>query len=119
MLFDTTGEFKIGVGKNEITDGANNVGLQGWADSSQRTSAHPYQRLYARAYIIEDEDGSVISMVCTDNWAATDRVKRKVLERVGEKMGLKDDNFMLMASHQHSAPGGYSDYKLYEHTPGG
>jgi hypothetical protein len=28
-----TSNFKIGVGKNEITDGAENIGLQGWADA--------------------------------------------------------------------------------------
>jgi neutral ceramidase len=57
--------------------------------------------------------------MCTDNWTATDRVKREVLERVGSVMGLDDENFMLMASHAHSASGGYSDYKLYDNQVGG
>ena len=126
QLGDTTnGDFLIGVGKNEITDGAINLGLQGWADSDQKTNTHPHERIYARAYLIQEEDadgGSLVAMVSTDNWAATDRIKRLVLERIGNEINgkrLDHDNFMLMASHQHSAPGGYSDYKLYEHTPGG
>lgn len=111
--------YSVGVGKSEITDGAKGIGLQGWADGNQKTNDSPYQRIYARAYFMEDEAGTLAAMVCTDNWAATDRVKREVLERVGALMELDNSNFMLMASHAHSAPGGYSDYKLYENQVGG
>jgi len=99
--------------------------MQGWADPDQKTKANPCQRVYARAFVIQERDthGELVAMVCTENWAATDRVKRMVLARFKRHklFGalLKDDNLMLMASHQHSAPGGYSDSVLYEPIPGG
>ena len=126
MVRDIPHDFMIGVGKEDITDGAKNIGLQGFSVSDQKTNGGPYQRIYARAFFIEErfDPSKRVAMVSTDNWAATDRVKRNVIRRLrndeeGEQMQLNQKNFMLMASHAHSAPGGYSDHELYETAVGG
>ena len=110
--------YLVGVGKSRITDGARKLNLQGFADPSQKVMG-VHDELYARAFAVFDKQatkGAVI--VVMDNWSGTDRVKREVLARLDNEH-LTEENFLLTATHSHAAPGGISDWKLYEHTPGG
>ena len=109
--------YEFGVAKSSITDGAHKPILQGFADSSQETTG-VHDEIYARAFVIKDDDAVTTVIVVMDNWSGTDKIKRQVIHRVG-RSDLTEQNFLLTATHSHAAPGGYSDWKLYEHTPGG
>ena len=114
--------YNIGAGIADITDTAVGLGMQGMADPFQKT-AGVASRLYARAFVIENRTSPKrrVAIVVADLWAGTAAVKAEVLRRLGAlpRNPYKEANVLISGTHTHSAPGGYSDHKLYEHTVGG
>ncbi|MEL6276964.1 MAG: neutral/alkaline non-lysosomal ceramidase N-terminal domain-containing protein, partial [Bacteroidota bacterium] len=113
--------YKIGTGIASVTDPATGQGMQGMADIRQKTSGVK-MKLYARAFIVEDvRTQKRVILMNADLWSMTKVVKREVIKRLQAKYGelYTHDNTWLSGTHNHSGPGGYSEYFLYNHSIGG
>lgn len=115
-------EYLVGVGKDDITDPAIGLGMQGMADKHQRTTGVE-SRLYAKAFIVVDpESWKRVAIASTDLWSCTQIVKLEVVRRLQRVFGpnlYQVDNLLVSGTHTHSGPGGYSHYYLYNHSLGG
>ena len=111
--------YDIGVGKHDITDPAIGLNMQGMVDPQQK-SYRVEQKLYSRAFIINDGVKRVV-LVSTDLWAGTSHVKAAVIDRLKNRYGSSYDldNVLISGTHNHSGMGGYLKYKLYENATGG
>jgi neutral ceramidase len=101
--------FWIGTAKTDITPEATGVAMMGWGDPSHRVQgiATP---LFARAIAISDlEKSKRVIMVSLDLCFITEYLRAEVLRR----SGLLPEELVLVATHTHSAPGGFSSYVLY------
>ena len=75
-----------------------------------------HQRLYARAFAIQDGHNQNFFMIHTDTCFVTMALKERVLKNLRlalPQLGLSHANLMIMASHTHSAPGGFSNHFYY------
>lgn len=135
----------IGVGRADVTDLRSGLGMAGFAYPRQRTSGEllldpdgdPIP-LYARAFYLRDAaadardaaEGSSprghVLIVVVDIWTCTMAIKAAVLDRLnaahpapGSGGSFTDANVLIAGTHTHSAPGGYSDYALYNYSIGG
>ncbi|MFO0728636.1 MAG: neutral/alkaline non-lysosomal ceramidase N-terminal domain-containing protein [Myxococcota bacterium] len=108
--------FEIGVGKADITSQIVGHRFFGYGEISQ-VGEGLEQRLYARAFIVRSGDRAWVYVIC-DLGMMSRRVRRLVEERVREKFGGRYplDCLCLAVTHTHSAPGGYSEYFLYNLT---
>ncbi|TYZ67856.1 hypothetical protein PybrP1_003287 [[Pythium] brassicae (nom. inval.)] len=107
---------RIGVGKADITGPAAEVVMMGYADSSQK-SAGILNRLYARAFVVEDTDTQArVVFVNSDLAAVFQLVHQEVLKQLGAKYNgvYTEQNVVLHATHTHAGPGGSSAYFLYD-----
>lgn len=107
--------FHVGTGIYDITGPAAEEGMMGYAMIEQKT-AGIYQRLWARAFVIESPcNGKRIVFVSADLGQIFQGIKQQVVLKLKEKYGdrYEEDNVLLTATHQHSGPGGYSTYALY------
>ncbi|MEI8080562.1 MAG: neutral/alkaline non-lysosomal ceramidase N-terminal domain-containing protein [Actinomycetes bacterium] len=111
--------YGVGVGIADITGEAGGVGMMGYALPQQRT-AGIQMRQWARAFIIANEQNQVV-FVNTDTGMIFISVKQEVLRRLRAKFGdrYSEANTILSATHNHSGPGGYSHYTLYNITTAG
>ena len=110
---DTT--FRVGTGIYDITGPPAQVGMMGYAMSNQLTTGI-YQRLWARAFVIESPcNGKRIVFVNTDLAMIFQGLKDGVMQQLTTMYGdrYQEDNVLLTAIHSHSGPGGYADYALY------
>uniref|UniRef100_K3WW14 Neutral ceramidase n=1 Tax=Globisporangium ultimum (strain ATCC 200006 / CBS 805.95 / DAOM BR144) TaxID=431595 RepID=K3WW14_GLOUD len=108
--------YRIGVGKGDITGPAAEVVMMGYADSSQK-SAGILNRLYARAFVVEDTGtGERVLFVNCDLQAVFQLVHQKVIESIMVTYGgvYTEQNVVLHATHTHAGPGGSSAYFLYD-----
>jgi neutral ceramidase len=116
-----TSNYRIGTGISDVTDDRKGLQMQGFADKNQKTTGVE-SRLFSRAFIVEDQRaGKRVIIVSADIWAGTSVVKQEVVKRLQEKFGTlyTSDNVLISGTHTHSAPGGYTGYKLYDLTGGG
>jgi neutral ceramidase len=107
--------FNVGTGIYDITGPAAEVGMMGYAMVRQKT-AGIYQRLWARAFVIESPcDHKRIVFVNADLGQLFQGIKQQVILKLKKELGdtYSDENVLLTATHQHSGPGGYSTYTLY------
>jgi neutral ceramidase len=111
------GGYQVGVGIGDITGEAAEVGMLGYADPTQ-TTAGLASRLWARAFVVADGSGNHVAFVSTEIDFVTQAVQVEVLKRLRAKHGstYTDQNVVLTATHTHSAPGGYSEYMLWNLT---
>ncbi|OGT47290.1 MAG: hypothetical protein A3E83_00725 [Gammaproteobacteria bacterium RIFCSPHIGHO2_12_FULL_41_20] len=110
--------FNVGAGIYDITGPAAEEGMMGYAMLQQQT-AGIYQRLWARAFIIESPcNNKKIVFVNTDLGQVFQAVKQQVVKKLQAKYGdtYNDSNILITATHEHSGPGGYSTYTLYNLT---
>lgn len=109
-------QFEVGVGIHDVTGPAAEVGMMGYANVDQQTSGI-HHRLWARAFVIED-NGKRVVFVNVDVGMIMQAVKMKVVERLQKTYGdlYTNENVMLVATHTHSGPGGFSHYALYNIT---
>uniref|UniRef100_K3WIZ4 Neutral ceramidase n=1 Tax=Globisporangium ultimum (strain ATCC 200006 / CBS 805.95 / DAOM BR144) TaxID=431595 RepID=K3WIZ4_GLOUD len=107
---------RIGVGKGDITGPAAEVVMMGFADSNEK-SAGILNRLYARAFIIEDTTTSqrVVFVNC-DLQAVFQLVHQEVIKQLKTKYNgvYTEQNVVLHATHTHAGPGGTAGYFLYD-----
>lgn len=115
-------EYKIGTGIYDITGPAYDGGMMGFAEEGQKTRGI-HLRQYARAFVIfHKQSQKRVAIVVTDLWSGTIAVKREVVRQLEATAGLNtytSDNVLITATHTHAAPGGYSEYELYNLTIGG
>lgn len=113
--------YSIGVGIADVTGEAGSVGMMGYALPYQRTQGI-HLRQWARAFVIADDTtGRRVVLVNTDTGMIFQSVHQEVVRRLQEKYGQRysRENVMLSATHNHSGPGGYSHYTLYNVSTAG
>lgn len=131
-------DFLLGAGKADVTDRRPDLPMAGFAYSQQisrgtvQRDAHQREvPLYARAFYIGEHRLSSarreLLIVVADIWTCTIAVKSAVVTALNRRFpsaaGLPprwdEANVMVAGTHTHAAPGGYSDYALYNLTMGG
>ena len=116
--------YRVGAAKVDITPREPGLGMAGFAYKYQATGtpAVVHSPLSARAFVIAENvasSGSVVGLVVADIWTCTIRLKAEVLSRLNgpdekhPRSPFTDANLVIAGTHTHSAPGGYSDYALY------
>ncbi|MFI7540399.1 neutral/alkaline ceramidase [Actinoplanes sp. NPDC049599] len=109
--------YQVGAGIGDITAAPAEVGMLGYADPAQ-TTAGLASRLRARAFVIADGAGQRVAFVTAEIDFVTQAVQVEVLKRLRARYGTTytDQNVVLTATHTHSAPGGFTEYTLYNLT---
>ncbi|ETI54162.1 hypothetical protein L917_02761 [Phytophthora nicotianae] len=121
FLMDRLTAYNIGIGKTDITGPAAEIVMMGFADVNE-TTAGVLNRLYARAFVIEDPDAnSRIVFVNCDVMSVMQLVHQEVLLQLADKYEgvYTDQNVILHATHTHAGPGGTAGYNLYDITISG
>lgn len=111
-------EFNVGAGIYDITGPVAEQRMMGYAMLDQQSTGM-YSRLWARAFVIESPcNNKRIVFVNADLGQLFQAVKEEVVRKLQEKYGAlyTDKNVLITATHQHSGPGGYSTYTLYNLT---
>lgn len=108
---------QVGVAKTEITAYERRLGMMGWGmlHNFVESVATP---LHARAFYIESSERRVVMVVAElafISLALREEVCRRLREEHAE-LGLDLPNVMLMATHTHSGPGGFTHYPFYNVT---
>ncbi len=113
--------YLVGRGMADITGEAAEVGMMGYASTSQVTGGiHMRQR--ARAFIVVDQgNGKRMVFVNNDLGMVFQGVQQAVIKQLQAKYGglYGADNVILSATHTHGGPGGFSHYALYNFTTWG
>lgn len=116
ILTTTINGFRIGTGKSDITGPVTQVMMMGYAELGQ-TGQGILQRLWARAFIIEDpKTKDRIVFVNTDTQSMGDIIKKRVVEKLQNIYGSSmytERNVMISSTHSHSGMGGYLQYSKY------
>ncbi|ETK94040.1 hypothetical protein L915_02848 [Phytophthora nicotianae] len=121
FLMNRLTAYNIGIGKTDITGPAAEIVMMGFADVNE-TTAGVLNRLYARAFVIEDPDAnSRIVFVNFDVMSVMQLVHQEVLLQLADKYEgvYTDQNVILHATHTHAGPGGTAGYNLYDITISG
>lgn len=110
--------YLVGRGMSDITGEAAEVGMMGYASTSQ-VSAGIHMRQRARAFIVQDQaSGKRMVFVNNDLGMVFQGVQQAVIKQLQAKYGALygADNVILSATHTHGGSGGYSHYALYNFT---
>ena len=117
--------FQVGAHKVDITDRSPGLRLAGFAYDRQETTGIPdkYELsipLFARAFVVRENlqgnSGQYVALVVADIWTCSQKLKTEVVRLLQQQYGpgrFTNDNVLIAGTHTHSAPGGYSDYHLY------
>ncbi|MDC3337552.1 neutral/alkaline non-lysosomal ceramidase N-terminal domain-containing protein [Flavobacteriales bacterium] len=107
-------EFLIGTGKSTIKCFKTDIGMMGYGMSSNTVHSSATD-LFSRSIWIQDKTGNVFIYVCVEICFITPAIRREVLIKMHNELSVDfiDANVMISAQHTHSAPGGYSEYALY------
>lgn len=119
--------YRVGVAKVDITDRRPGLGMAGFAYKQQKTSGDVSLPLFARAFVIAENSAAPnrkrIAIVVADIWTCTQVVKTAVVERLNRLYQgpprYSTETVMIAGTHTHAAPGGYSEYFLYNLSVGG
>lgn len=106
----------VGVARRELAPSPTKIGMMGWG--MLHNVVHGTRTpLHARAFFVRT-DGSTLAMVCCELAFISLAVKAAVCERLKghPELGLHEGNLMLMATHTHSGPGGFTHYPFYNIT---
>jgi neutral ceramidase len=105
---------QIGVAKKEIPVQVPGIGMFGWGVPTNFVEASA-TAVHARAFFLESS-GQTAAIVSCELLCISQAISEAVLERLRTEhaeLGLNHCNLMLLATHTHSAPGGYSAYPFY------
>jgi neutral ceramidase len=100
---------RAGAGKADITPPTGYY-LGGWT-RADRVAQGQHTRLWARALVLE-QDGRKVALVAADLFM----VPGGIVKHVGDALsgrGLSDQTILMSASHTHSGPGGYANFKTF------
>lgn len=114
------GRFLVGRGIGDITGEAAECGLMGYGRFDQQ-SAGIHSRLHARAFAIASLDRrQQLLIVVAETTMFFQSVRDAVVARLQlNHPELRRDQILLVATHTHAAPGGYSHHLLYNITTNG
>ncbi len=108
--------FEVGTGKADITVDKKGVGMMGYG-MFRNIVLGVETPIYARALVFRDsKTGKKIAYVNAEICFITIAIKSGVVKRFARnyaELGYDESNLFLTAQHTHSAPGGYSNYGLY------
>ena len=108
--------FQVGTGKADITVNKKGVGMMGYG-MFRNIVLGVETPIYARAIIFLDPaTHKKIAYVNAEICFITIAIKSGVVKRFTRnhpELGYTEQNLFLTAQHTHSAPGGYSNYGLY------
>lgn len=109
--------YRIGAGISDITGPIAQIMLMGYAKRGQ-TGQGILQRLWSRAFIIEDERTRLV-FVNTDTQSMGDIVKKRVVQKLQTLYGglYTEKNIMLSSTHSHSGMGGYLQHSKIDLHP--
>lgn len=111
--------YEIGAARQDITRYKPGLGMMGWGmlHNYAMSVATP---LSARAFVLRDPStGDKLAMVCCELAFISLALREAVcatLRTEHPSRGLDLDNVMLMATHTHSGPGGFTHYAFYNVT---
>lgn len=109
--------FKVGVGKADVTGFVYGIGMMGYGMSFNIVKDIE-TNLYARAYVISNGTNKVCwvnSEICFYTIALKNAIVNKI-QNLYPHWNYSDANLLLSAQHTHSGPGGYSHHILYNLT---
>lgn len=111
--------YRVGRGIADITGEAAECGMLGYGKAEQQT-AGLHTRLRSRAFVIESGDDCVL-LVVNELPLPMDSVTQAVLAGLEARYGqrYREDNTMIVATHTHCGPGGYSHHVVYNSNTGG
>jgi hypothetical protein len=112
-------QFTAGAARHDITIFDRDAEMMGWAQPSNKARgvATP---LHARAFVIRDQaSGRKMVFVNVELCFVSDSIRRSVLARIADIDGVSPERVMMMATHTHSGPGGYSYDLVYTMTTPG
>lgn len=111
--------FEVGTGKADITVDKKGVGMMGYG-MYRNIVLGVETPIYARALVFRDsKSGKKLAFVNAEICFITTAIKSGVVKRFARnhaELGFEESNLFLTAQHTHSAPGGYSNYGLYNMT---
>jgi neutral ceramidase len=102
-------DLRAGVGRADITPRTGYY-LGGWT-RADRVAQGQHTRLWARALVLE-QDGRKVALVAVDLFM----VPGGIVKHVGDALaghGLSEQTILMSASHTHSGPGGYANFKTF------
>lgn len=111
--------WRAGVGRADITVWRPGVGMMGWG------MLHNYVEraatsLSARAFVLQDvASGERLAIVCCELAFISLALREAVVSRLAAQhpgLGLSLERVMLLATHTHSGPGGFTHYAFYNVT---
>ena len=106
--------FHIGTARREMTPYVPGIGMMGFAMHFH--VVHDVDMpIFARAMVFRTGEQK-LAIVHADIAFITLYIRKRVLQVLDDKhsaLGYTEHNLMLTATHTHSAPGGYSEYGLY------
>jgi neutral ceramidase len=108
--------YNIGIGKSDISGPAAEVLMMGFSNLEEST-AGILNRMYARAYLVEDPDTSDrVMFVHCDIHSVMQLVHQEILAELATKYDgvYTEQNVVLHATHTHAGPGGTAGYFLYD-----
>lgn len=75
-----------------------------------------HTRVFARAFVVEDEKGNRVAFVSADAGMMGYGLKREVIKRLQARYGniYHNDNVAISGTHTHGAPGGFLMHLLYD-----
>jgi neutral ceramidase len=110
---------EIGAAKTEITVWEPGLGMMGWGMLENRCESVATP-LHARAFVLrQGETGVRLALVCVELCFVSLALRERVCEILRNEhpdLGLDLDNVMMMATHTHSGPGGFTHYPFYNVT---
>ncbi|KAI9798719.1 MAG: hypothetical protein M1825_005001 [Sarcosagium campestre] len=121
---DEGASYILGVGKADVTGPVVEVNLMGYADPKQ-TGEGVRQRLYSRAFIIEESGrpGASFIYLVLDTQSGDTAVRHGILEGLatlgGEFSRYGSHNVAVTGTHSHSGPGAWLNYLLPQITSKG
>ena len=102
-------ELRAGVGKADITPRTGYY-LGGWT-RADRVAQGQHTRLWARALVLE-QDGRKVALVAVDLFMVPGGIVKHVGDALADR-GLSEQTILMSASHTHSGPGGYANFKTF------
>jgi neutral ceramidase len=100
---------RAGAGKADITPPTGYY-LGGWT-RADRVAQGQHTRLWARALVLE-RDGRKLAFVADDLFMVPGGLVKHVGDALADR-GLSEQTILMSASHTHSGPGGYANFKTF------
>jgi neutral ceramidase len=104
-----TDTLRAGVGKADITPRTGYY-LGGWT-RADRVARGQHTRLWARALVLE-RGGRKVALVAVDLFMVAGGMVKHVGDALADR-GLSEQTILMSASHTHSGPGGYANFRTF------